>query len=157
MCEEKVTPVLLTVKELAIDGNGVFTGIIKWDVNGVSFPDAKWNDFVVVVLGWWVESLHRIVVGTSTNEILRFMDGPFFIVCSRSGEKLECKFMRHGSSSSEITQCGIELIEFVGQVCIAGRTIQSVCSAKNFENKDVSNLERNVRRLETSLARHKRN
>jgi hypothetical protein len=59
------------------------TGIVFVEVNGVAFPDRHWNDFVVVILSWWLEALGR-VPGSSTPQICSFMDGPFHFEVQRT-------------------------------------------------------------------------
>ena len=43
---------------------------------GAEFPRAGWNDFVVVVLGWWSSAILRLLENNSGMERVHFMDGP---------------------------------------------------------------------------------
>lgn len=49
------------------------TGRIHMALDAVAFPEEDWDDFVVIVLGWWCAALSG--VGTSVD--LDFMDGSF--------------------------------------------------------------------------------
>ena len=71
--------VLLVRKEsLTISEHGSIWGEIRCRFSGDQhFPEARWTDFVVVVLGWWLESIVTLVDGRERNATIRFMDGPF--------------------------------------------------------------------------------
>lgn len=61
------------------------TGEIFCVAGGVSFPEAGWNDFVIIILTWWLEASTRLGRGHS-QEVWRFMDGPWQVDLQRLGE-----------------------------------------------------------------------
>jgi len=36
------------------------TGVVFFDFGSFQFPEKGWNDFIVVVLSWWLIALKRI-------------------------------------------------------------------------------------------------
>ena len=65
--------------ELSRSGQGSITAPIYFSFEGFYFPENRWSDFVVVVLGWWLQSLAKIENGWETTVEFDFMDGPFLI------------------------------------------------------------------------------
>lgn len=61
-------------------GYGSITGEIYFQFENFYFPERGWNDFVVVLLGWWIKSAETLEVSSvgTTVEFL-FMDGPFYV------------------------------------------------------------------------------
>lgn len=51
------------------------TGEVSVRLGNRPFPDAHWNDFVVVIMGWWLEEFLKIVTGVVTTCSCRFDDG----------------------------------------------------------------------------------
>lgn len=43
------------------------------------FPEPDWDDFVGVILGWWIRDARSIVTGPTLEASWRFMDGPFAV------------------------------------------------------------------------------
>ena len=47
--------------------------------DAAEFPMPGWNDFAVVILGWWVAALLRLMHGETESETVNFMDGPYAV------------------------------------------------------------------------------
>jgi len=56
---------------------------VYFDFDGVQFPVAGWNDFVVVVTNWWLAALDWLVRDVVTEIKLCFMDGPYWITATQ--------------------------------------------------------------------------
>jgi hypothetical protein len=68
---------------------GAITGKIHVSNTKNAFPEPEWNDFVVVILGWWLDAAAQIFDGRKRDGLFQFMDGPFSIaVSSRPGPDL---------------------------------------------------------------------
>ena len=53
-------------------------GIIFFQAADFTFPDSLWDDFVVKILGWWIEGMQALVPDEKHGEeIFYFMDGPY--------------------------------------------------------------------------------
>jgi hypothetical protein len=69
------------------------TGVIYFQFGEKTFPEPDWNDFVIVVLCWWLEAVIQMVDGVKENAELWFMDGPFYVRIFTKGKErwyLEC-------------------------------------------------------------------
>lgn len=65
----------------------LITGEICFAVGDMFFPELRWNDFVVIVLTWWVETvttIRTLEIGTTCE--FRFMDGPFLVKGLKTGQ-----------------------------------------------------------------------
>lgn len=66
---DKMTVHIVTnASTFRLGGTVPSTGDIHLELDRVAFPDTTWNDFVVVVLGAWVDALVRILRGFSKSE-----------------------------------------------------------------------------------------
>ena len=68
--------------------DGSTTGEIWVEIGEDSFPEKHWNDFVVKILSWWIESLNNFIIGVANEIEFCFMDGPFTIVGSQNPDGL---------------------------------------------------------------------
>lgn len=59
---------------------GLITGNIYFEENNEYFPEKGWNDFPVIILGWWIHSFLTFVKQNSEKFEFCFMDGPFKLV-----------------------------------------------------------------------------
>jgi hypothetical protein len=73
---------VVQLTSISVRPNGSATGDIWIDASSIQFPARHWNDFVVVVLMWWVAALGRLLIGDSTREVVRFMEGPYQVEVS---------------------------------------------------------------------------
>lgn len=71
-------------RSLCFGTEGVVTGRIILRYGNICFPEAGWNDFVAVVLSWWVEAAIDLCGPTGKSRELRFMDGPFWVDVTRT-------------------------------------------------------------------------
>jgi len=69
--------VKISPDSLRRSSRGTISGEIWCEFDGESFPEARWDDLIVVVLGWWLESLSTLISGRKLNVDVRFLDGPF--------------------------------------------------------------------------------
>src|SRR4051812_38953437 len=90
-------PAIVVDKDSLIMGDsGSVTGIIYWRAEDHAFPDHIWNDFVIVVLRWWIQEAIGLAENPDQQAVLRFVDGPFEVRISRSFEHLTYEFLdRH--------------------------------------------------------------
>src|SRR5437762_13221547 len=69
----------LDISEAGRSGAGLVYAGMSLQFDGFTFPNAKWTDFVVVVLSWWAAASTRLISGKTYYEEMRFMDGPFLL------------------------------------------------------------------------------
>lgn len=57
--------------------SGLITGEIYFKIDDYYFPERKWNDFFVIILGWWVHNYITAIRSNSYTLEFQFMDGPY--------------------------------------------------------------------------------
>lgn len=73
--------------------SGTVAGKVCFDLGSVKFPEEEWSDFVVVVLGWWLEEVLKLADRAEGRSELLFMEGTFFVRVANddsTGWLLEC-------------------------------------------------------------------
>ena len=68
----RVEPLSLTRSPL-----GTIAGEVWVEFGAIAFPEARWNDLVVTILGWWLTATVSLVSGWKRQATIHFMDGPF--------------------------------------------------------------------------------
>ena len=56
---------------------GLVYAELSLHVDELRFPHPQWSDFVVVVLTWWCDALHRLLAGEQAPIEVPFMEGPY--------------------------------------------------------------------------------
>jgi hypothetical protein len=85
--------IVIDLESVEVRPDGTATGVIYWDVEGIRFPEVGWNDFVVVVIEWWVQALVRFLQGGMAHVTLDFMDGPFSVNIRKANGEVEMAFV----------------------------------------------------------------
>jgi hypothetical protein len=68
----------IRLDSLTQSARGAVFGEVAFAIDRSYFPEQKWNDFIVVVLGWWSGKCAALLRGAPQDE-LWFMDGPFLV------------------------------------------------------------------------------
>ena len=63
-------------------------GPIWLELDGQTFPDDGWDDFPVVILGWWLNAVKPLIANEGTECECLFMDGRY---------KFKVKLQTHAS------------------------------------------------------------
>jgi hypothetical protein len=128
----------LELSTLGRSKSGSITAGLWLSVGDRSFPGLKWSDFVVVVLGWWVEALQS----NDRRVLLRFMDGPYLLRVNRNTPE-ECSIEGvdgHGKEGRSLFSIAAEFLPFREQVCAVGRQVLAACREKGWESRDIERL-----------------
>lgn len=73
-----------TMRERTMGGTAL-SGLLFVEVNGLYFPAENWGDYVLPVLGWWLENAIKLNFPDSEVKNI-FMDGPYsFRLCRSTG------------------------------------------------------------------------
>lgn len=110
------------------------TGVLYFHTAEFDFPEAGWNDCVLVVLGWWCSAILGIVRGSSDHTKLQFMEGPFAFHIARSNtpERVLVSASRQGLTSSRESK---DVVEWAGetdlkQLCVSITQAADACVMK---------------------------
>src|SRR5262245_37290390 len=139
MSQIVIPAVRLQPSSLKLSSRGVVTGVLYFAVDGGGFPDASWNDFVVVVLSWWCATLLKVASGAVAGEELCFMDGPFVVQLEASSEDrtVHVRFLRHDRL---VMSGAMRRDELLSQVMTAGRQVLEFCERVGASGDDVEHL-----------------
>ena len=88
-----------------------YTGTLYLETDRGCFPSEDWTDFPEIVLGWWVEAVKSVFIGSvGRTYVFPFMDGPYAIRCRKGSEKLTLSFVRE--STVVMPECEMTLDAF---------------------------------------------
>jgi len=125
--------------------NKLITGIIYFDFGRCQFPENDWNDFIVIILNWWLSALTRIALGVSDSENLQFMDGPLFVKVKKMDAdmcNIECINESRGGSLKFSGHYQIE--EVLNSVLQAAKTTSDICSENRWGGDDIVELREGI-------------
>src|SRR5262245_16436227 len=119
------------------------TGVLYFDFSGFFFPDERWNDFVVVITSWWLDSIEKLERGTESEVVLRFMDGPYWITLTQQeGDVALLRCTEDRRDAGDVHEEYVSLSEFSSQLRGLARQVASACSRARMESSDVAALRR---------------
>ena len=121
--------------------NGTVTGIVFWRVSDNAFPDDAWNDFVIIILGWWTNAIIRLLSGTTTVETMDLMDGPYSVICEGSTEFLRCRFVQRGEGEKVIAVWTGRTSSLAEQILDAAKIALRQCHHNSWMDSDITRLE----------------
>lgn len=132
---------------------GAITGQICIDFDVRAFPERHWNDFVVVLLGWWSQQCAALLSGAPRAE-LWFMDGPFVVpVRSAAGGTWSLRFLRlqigdkrraleAGPSPGMPDRLFTLGSAFVRSVLATSETVLNECVQRGWDTAEIDQLRR---------------
>jgi hypothetical protein len=133
------------------NSNGLITGVLFVELDGVAFPDARWNDFVVVVLSWWLEALAPLR-GGALPRVCLFMDGPFqFEVQPDAGDTCRVKLV-DGRRTASVVERQVPMRDIVDAVIGAARQVLDYCESSGWASPDIDTLDAHYSYLTASRA-----
>ena len=139
--------VVLQEDTLRRDASGTVTGIVFCYINDEAFPEQAWNDFVVIVLGWWVAGIIRMLKGNSRAETMDLMDGPYTVFCEGSDRTVRCRFVDRRSNDKTVAVWSGSTVDLAREILAAGKTALRTCHQNNWMDPDIELLEEEVNTL----------
>lgn len=109
----------------------------------VYFPQFKWTDFVVVILGWWLEAILKISTAKeNTSTKLMFMDGPIYMRAIKvSNDIIEIELIERDVVQKRF-ECSIN--QFTNSLQMAAKKVLSDIENRNWETRDIDSLKRTL-------------
>ena len=121
------------------------TGEIYFKINDYFFPEKRWDDFVVVILGWWLRALRS---NSDMFELL-FMDGPLEVRAKKVKQnEFELSFIHRGDCVL-VANCSEN--ELKNQVAKAARKILRKVTHEKWESPDIKELRNGLRSLKNEM------
>jgi hypothetical protein len=115
------------------------TGFIHVEFGTFAFPDRAWSDFVVVILGWWLEALGDLKLKQRAE--LRFMEGPYVMSVTKDDEMsygIEC--IKNSLTRTTIWSGKIEQSQFAVQLAASASEVLEKCRENNWHSSDIDHL-----------------
>jgi hypothetical protein len=135
---------------LTMSSHGAITGVVAIRADSVSFPEARWSDFPVVIFSWWFEPVSRILAGTSRAWECRFMDGPFSVRLEQQHDDAWTLLGLH-AGRVEFTAT-VSCRAFVHSLLEAARQILRECRQRGWQSRDIETLDSAVRGIQHDAA-----
>lgn len=114
-------------------------GQIFITVGDFKFPSSNWNDFVVIIMAWWLNELSLLISGKISSCKCSFMEGPYsFEISLLTKNTWEIKCMNNESC---ILKEQVEVLEVIDAFMTSSFNIIKLCQDNEWKSKDVSLLE----------------
>ena len=145
MAPERVGVVVHT-RSFDRSGSGSITGPIwlthaRRDETLSAFPGENWDDFPVVILGWWLSALAR---ADCEEAECSFMDGPYEFMAKKEGDTLlrvRC-FRRRLNADELVADFTTPASALYDAVRSAAAAALSECDRRGWAGRDVDELRR---------------
>lgn len=138
--------VAVDLSDLERSEKGSIVGRLWLVLDGHAFPDRRWSDLIVVVLGWWVEELLQ-TQNEETAMTLLFMDGPYSVRlrAPSEGDSWSVSLLRdRGPIDARREAAGtVELAQLRTAVLAAAHDVITACRKKGWsDDPEVTKLAR---------------
>lgn len=126
---------------------GSIVGRIWLVLDDYAFPERRWSDLVVVVLGWWIDELLQVPSADEATLTLQFMDGPYSVRMRAPAESdsWSVSLLRDRSplGGTQIAAGVAEGEQFAAGVVTVAREVVAACRSKGWsEDREVQRLSR---------------
>jgi len=78
---------------------------IYFQIEDKFFPGKSWDDFVVIILNWWIENILNIAGKNNEKSRCCFMDGPYFFDIESNDEYLSVCFVDDRFDNKKTVYC----------------------------------------------------
>lgn len=126
----------LNVDSIRRSKSGQITGILFLRINNLIFPEERWNDFIVVVLGFWVSEVLKNWNLDILGNFL-FMDGPLRFQITKIGNKAE---LTGFNNEKLILHEEIDYSCFKNSLIDIAFKVVRITEGKKWESKDIDFL-----------------
>jgi hypothetical protein len=123
--------------------SGSITGVIWLQMDAIAFPEQGWNDFVVVILGWWTNEASALVAATKNRGEFGFMDGPFMVSVIANGDtwQLDCN-KRGRNGTALVHKATVTATEIASGLIHCADIALKRCDKNGWSHADVDELRR---------------
>jgi hypothetical protein len=139
--------IIVEPSSLEVHKNGSVTGQIWMMLDGQPFPEPSWNDFALVVLGWWCHTVSDMAPIQGAEGEMRFMDGPFLVnVLVDTEDRL--RLVAHTYNARAPVACLPHVDEVRRELVAAGKIVLEFCDLHGIDTDDVRVLRSGVTALQ---------
>jgi hypothetical protein len=122
------------------------TGVVYFDFGGTrQFPVAGWNDFIIVVVNWWLAALERISQGAIETE-LRFMDGPYrIVIVAQEGANLLLRCIDDRQNAKVVYEAVVGVGDLRRELTNLANEVSQACAKARIKSVELDRLRRHLR------------
>jgi hypothetical protein len=144
------------IDSIAMSPRGTVTGNVWLIVDGKDFPAHQWNDFIVVILGWWAAALLRLLQNSRKYELIHFMDGPYVVEVSYPpGGLLHFRALVDGHRLAEKSRGQQSAETFLAELVSHSGKVLHWCRQHNGWSDDAERLNTSTLGLKEFIRRNK--
>ena len=133
---------------LSRSSSGAITGRLSVTIGGTDFPEKEWVDFIVIVLGWWIDEVISILEEHSDESICEFMDGSFEFKIQSEGKKyLHISFVDMIDDETRYSDVTVSKEIVIRSLLLASNAVIKECRNKKWTDNDIVNFESKINRL----------
>jgi len=134
---------------LNVRPQGPATAGIWLTMNGSHFPMIGWNDFVVVVLGWWMAAIVRLLQNESVIERIDFMHGPYAVEISRmKSGRFQLRTFAGPDGGHEVAVGEAAVKAFVSELSIQSQKLLDECRLRGWWSPNAEDLKSDYARFQ---------
>lgn len=149
--------VYLTIDSATIDARASrpALGCIHISMDGVEFPSADWDDFIVVVVGWWTKAVCKIISGSSGHEVVDFMEGPHSVEIEKAADGiLRFRGLTGDGRRKVFAEADEDATSFAKDLLRQAKAVLTACKEKGWISPDLDELKSSVGALERIFSMH---
>lgn len=122
-------------------------------IDTLQFPDPRWTDFVVVMLGWWCRALSSVLSGERPSVEVRFMEGPYLAeIGPRSAGSIHLKLIEAGLNRRLRFDAEVSMRVLIDSVISAAERVLAECRERGWWSEDADELADAMKSLEREKA-----
>lgn len=148
--EAEALTVVVDVASLRRSATGSITAGIWFEAGDECFPENGWNDFAVVILGWWLSELRALPARNNPRATARleFMDGPVEVEI-RAPEAMAspwvATWVRRGDRRRAVRELPFAAVGLLSSVEDAARALLRSCEERAWRSVELDSLRGAVR------------
>lgn len=130
----------------------LFTGKVYFSVGDSFFPEEKWDDFLNVILNWWLIELSDLMEQKITVAKLRFMDGPYFVTINSNRQYSICEFsMVEDRKNLEINSVEISIDQLLKSIKSEVNKLLRFYNSQSIFDDEINQMEKNFDRFQKNM------
>lgn len=141
--------IIINLDSIEMSKSGAITGEIFFEISNGFFPEENWSDFIVVILGWWINNLIDYYERNDESFELCFMDGPLSVEAKKKTEEIiELSFLRINDDKKQNffkTECLEKTLR--KRILSAARKILRKAEIEQWSTESIKGLKKGVSRL----------
>jgi hypothetical protein len=131
--------------------SGLITSVAYIDFETHQFPSVDWDDFVVVILSWWLPALVDLVGGNKSKAELRFMDAPLLVsIRSEPDGRFTFRCIEEPGRGRQFEADGSPTV-LLRSLLSAALRIHEFCERNRWHSRDIQHLEAGIEAAQVVL------